>query len=384
MITTLKSFWLGLAVLLTCAVSAQVNKEQDLSARQKAIIRISALAGKGDLPKLKTELSSGLEAGLTVNQLKEILIHLYAYAGFPRSIRGLQTLMSVIEERKAKGIDDVPGPEASPINDRKSKYERGKAVLDSLSGSHSTGPQTGYAAFAPPIEVFLKEHLFADIFERDILTYGDRELVTISVLSSLAGVEPMLQSHLKLSMNVGLTAYQLQEFITIIQSILGKNEGETAQSVLNDVLKTTANRPVSEKSESSLSEISNEFIFPKGQKVTNSNFTGTVWLNYLSESDSTYNVNIGSVTFEPGARTNWHLHKGGQILLITDGQGLYQERGKPVRIVRKGQVVKCARDVEHWHGATNTESMTHVAIGTNTNIGGAVWLKPVTDKEYMR
>lgn len=125
-------------------------------------------------------------------------------------------------------------------------------------------------------------------------------------------------------------------------------------------------------------------VFPKGEKVTNDNFTGTVWLNYLAENDTTYNVNIGSVTFEPGARSNWHSHKGGQILLVTEGKGLYQEKGKPIEVIEKGDVLKCPPNTEHWHGATPTDAMTHIAIGTNTNIGGAVWLKPVTDEEYNK
>jgi len=123
-------------------------------------------------------------------------------------------------------------------------------------------------------------------------------------------------------------------------------------------------------------------LFPKGEQVVSENFVGTVWLHYLAESDTTFNVNIGSVTFAPGARTNWHYHIGGQILLVTEGKGLYQEKGKPVEIMEKGQIVKCPPNIEHWHGATATDSMTHVAIGTNTNIGGAVWLKPVTEEEY--
>lgn len=126
-----------------------------------------------------------------------------------------------------------------------------------------------------------------------------------------------------------------------------------------------------------------EPVFPKGEKVTNDNFIGTVWVNYLSETDTIHHVNIGSVTFEAGARTNWHYHKGGQILLVTEGTGLYQEKGKPVEIINKGDVMKCPPDIEHWHGATPDESMTHIAIGTNTNIGGAVWLQPVSDVEYQ-
>ena len=125
-----------------------------------------------------------------------------------------------------------------------------------------------------------------------------------------------------------------------------------------------------------------EPVFSKGDKITNDNFIGTVWLNYLAETDTIHNVNIGSVTFEPGARTNWHSHKGGQILLVTEGKGLYQEKDKPVEVIEKGQVIKCPPNIEHWHGATPIEAMTHIAIGTNTDIGGAVWLRPVADEEY--
>ncbi|MGK6349902.1 (R)-mandelonitrile lyase [Parapedobacter sp. DT-150] len=127
-----------------------------------------------------------------------------------------------------------------------------------------------------------------------------------------------------------------------------------------------------------------DMVFPKGENITNDNFTGTVWLNYLVETDTVHNVNIGSVTFEPGARTNWHYHEGGQILLVTEGRGQYQEKGKPIEIIEKGEVMKCPPNIEHWHGATPTDAMTHIAIGTNTDIGGAVWLEPVTDEEYNR
>lgn len=132
------------------------------------------------------------------------------------------------------------------------------------------------------------------------------------------------------------------------------------------------------------SQTEQKALFEKGDLVTNSNFTGTVWLNYLVETDSVHNVNIGSVTFAPGARTNWHYHKGGQILLVTAGRSLYQEKGQPVEIIETGEVVKCPPNIEHWHGATSTDTMTHIAIGTNTNIGGAVWLDPVTDEEYHK
>ncbi|HTN36193.1 MAG TPA: carboxymuconolactone decarboxylase family protein, partial [Arachidicoccus sp.] len=154
-----------MTIIVSATTNAQIIARQNLDNKQRSIVRIAALTGKGDLSKLKTELRAGLVAGLTVNQIKEVIVHVYAYAGFPRSIRGLQTFMSVLDERKAKGIKDMVGADASPITDEHGKYDRGKAVLDSLLGAPQSGSRTGYSAFTPVIEVFLKEHLFADIFE---------------------------------------------------------------------------------------------------------------------------------------------------------------------------------------------------------------------------
>lgn len=234
----MKTLSILIMIVFACAEgNSQTDQNQNLSRQQQAILKIGALTAKGDLVKLKTELNQGLDAGLTVNQIKEILVHLYAYCGFPRSIRGLQTFMAVLEERKAKGITDTIGAEASPIKDERSKYNRGKAVLAELTKTSQDGPKTGYSAFAPEIDVFLKEHLFADIFERDVLTYSERELATVSVIASIGEAEPMLQSHLNICLNVGLTPKQLQEFVEIIKTTIGGKEASAAQKVLNEVLK---------------------------------------------------------------------------------------------------------------------------------------------------
>jgi len=216
-----------------------MNTNRALSPKEQSIISIAALTAIGDLADLKTELNTGLEAGLNINQIKEVLVHLYAYCGFPRSIRGLQTFMEVLDERKVKGINDVLGADASPISDERSKYEQGKENLEKLTGTPQDGPKTGYSAFAPEIDVFLKEHLFADIFERDVLTYSERELVTISVISSIGGAEPMLRSHLNICLNIGLTPEQLHQFVKIIKSTVGKKEAKAAQKVLEEVLETS-------------------------------------------------------------------------------------------------------------------------------------------------
>jgi alkylhydroperoxidase/carboxymuconolactone decarboxylase family protein YurZ len=217
---------------------SKVRSNEELTTKQKSIIPIAAYTAQGELQHLKSALNEGLDVGLTINEIKEIIVHLYAYCGFPRSIRGLQTFMEVLDERKAKGVIDETGADASPVNDKRSKYERGKENLEKLIGMPISGPQRGYAAFAPVIEIFLKEHLFSDIFERDILTFAERELVTVSVLSSVGSVEPMLRSHLSICLNVGLTPEQLREFIDILKSTIGKKEAKNAQKVLDEVLKS--------------------------------------------------------------------------------------------------------------------------------------------------
>jgi quercetin dioxygenase-like cupin family protein len=124
-------------------------------------------------------------------------------------------------------------------------------------------------------------------------------------------------------------------------------------------------------------------IFPKGAKITNSNFKGTAYLQTLMEADSLNPTSVGNVTFEPGARTKWHMHPGGQILLVTEGVGYYQEKGHAKKILRKGDVIKCPTGVPHWHGASADTAFVQVAI-TNRHLGETVWLHEVTDEEYKK
>lgn len=228
--------------IVSCSLGtlyAQPTEKSNMTftGKQLSIISISAITATGDLHALRPALEKGLESGLTLNEIKEVLVHTYAYCGFPRSIRGLQTFMDVLDERKARGIDDTMGADASPIHQGPSKYERGKKVLGELTRAPLERPLTGYAAFAPVIEIFLKEHLFADLFERDVLTYAERELVTISVISAIGGAEPMLRSHLTICLNVGITPAHLMEFPGVIRSAIGKKEAKAARAIVAEVLK---------------------------------------------------------------------------------------------------------------------------------------------------
>lgn len=212
--------------------------QETLHEKEQSLILVAAFTANGDLEKLDKALNDGLNSGLTVNQLKEVIVHSYAYCGFPRSIRGLQTFIAVLEERKKEGIKDEWGAEASPVSDSRDKYSIGKDNLDKLVGRKLDGPKKGYAQFSPEIEVFLKEHLFADIFERDVLTYKQRELVTISVLASIRRVAPMLRTHMNICLIQGWTPKQLEDFTEIIAVHIGKQEGTEAKVVLKELLES--------------------------------------------------------------------------------------------------------------------------------------------------
>lgn len=213
------------------------SKLQDLEKRHQHIVAISSYTAKGDLEQLKKAINEGLDAGLTINEIKEVLVHLYAYCGFPRSIQGLNTLMAVLETRKTQGITDKQGRTASPITDTLSKYEQGKKVLEALTGQPLiTPPKSGYGAFSPEIDVFLKEHLFADLFGRDILSYTDREIATISALINLGGVDPMIKSHINIALNLGMTEAQINHLFVIIESNTGKQEADNGRKILWEVM----------------------------------------------------------------------------------------------------------------------------------------------------
>jgi len=187
-------------------MNAQENKtNQNLNAKEQSLVKISSLTATGNLGSLKLQLSAGLDSGLTINEIKEALVQLYAYCGFPRSLNAINTFKSVLDERKSKGINDIEGKKIIVENNVEDKYEQGRKMLEELTKTLQSKPAPGFGEFAPRIDAFLKEHLFADIFVSDVLTYQQREIVTISALASLDGVEGQLQSHINMGKNTGIT-----------------------------------------------------------------------------------------------------------------------------------------------------------------------------------
>lgn len=214
-------------------------KVHALTKKQQAMVPIAAFTAGGDLEKLKKALNEGLNAGLTVNEIKEIQIQLYAYAGFPRSLNGLSLFMQVLEDRKAKGITDKTGRDSSPLPTDKSSLELGEKIQTELVGRPVSGPLFD---FAPTINVFLKSHLFGDIFGRDILNHKDREIVTVAALAGMKGVAPQLIAHVGISKNSGVTDEQLDEIMTVLKYKVGSKESLRLKDALEKIRKASADK----------------------------------------------------------------------------------------------------------------------------------------------
>ncbi|MFJ1300016.1 carboxymuconolactone decarboxylase family protein [Pseudomonadota bacterium AL_CKDN230030165-1A_HGKHYDSX7] len=211
------------------ATVASADNEGRLSAAQLAITPIGALAASGDIAGLERALAHGLDAGLTVSQTREILVQVYAYAGFPRSLNALNTLMTVLEARKQRGIVDPEGvaPTALPTN--ADLTAMGTDTQTKLVGAPVKGP---LFEFAPAIDHYLKAHLFGAIFARDNLDWRSRELATVGMLSGLTGVESQLSSHIRISLNTGLTAAQLGQLPGALQAQGAAQAAERLEAAL--------------------------------------------------------------------------------------------------------------------------------------------------------
>ena len=211
---------------------------QTLSGKQQAIPLIAAAMATSDIPRLNVALNQGLDAGMTVSEAKEILVQLYAYSGFPRSLNALGELMKVVEARKQRGVQDDPGREPGriiPVGDE--LLSVGKANQTRIAGAPVQGPLFD---FVPVINQYLQAHLFGDIFERDNLDWQSRELATVAALAATPGVESQLRSHMAASLRVGLTVAQLRQLTGLLAE---QGDADAAKRATEALDATQAHQP---------------------------------------------------------------------------------------------------------------------------------------------
>lgn len=217
----------------TCIAGLATSAQATLTDREESIVPIAAFAANGNETALKVALKSGLEKGLTVNEIRSVLEQMYAYAGFPRSLTGLGVFVDLLQERRKAGIEDVKGREASPMKKGESIREIGTKTQTALIGQPASSPVYD---FSPNIDTYLKEHLFGEIFTNDLLTWRERELATLAALSALPAPK-QLRSHLNVCLNIGFVSDELKSFANIVQKQIGNEAGKLARDSVENVLK---------------------------------------------------------------------------------------------------------------------------------------------------
>lgn len=350
------------AVLLSASMHLSAQLTMELTDRQQALVAIAAYEAKGDIEALKNEVNNGLEAGLSVSQIKEALSHLYAYTGFPRSLNALGALQQVIQQRQQAGLTTEEGREADPLPADYDALRRGTEVQTQLCG----GQPFNYT-FAPQTDYYLKAHLFGDIFARNNLTFAEREIVTVSAISALEGCEPQLKAHVSGARNMGVTDAQLHELPAVLRKRVGEAEATRCQKAVASVF----------GEECQAVDTVDFSVWPRGvENPYGKYFTGQ---SYLAEMGAVTNV-----TFEPGCRNNWHVHhKQVQVLICVAGRGWYQEWGKPAQQMTPGTVIAIPAEVKHWHGAARDSWFQHLTYHKDVQEGASnEWLEPVDDEWY--
>ena len=329
--------------------SAIMANAAELTAKENTIVDIGAWTARGEQDKLGAAFKAGFGAGLTLNEAKELVGQLYAYCGFPRALNAAGTLMKVADEVK---------PTEGSAADMTRGSLGGKALEIGTENQTKLcgGPVKGALFdFHPQLDEYLKTHLFGDIFARDNVDWRTREIVTIAALAARPETAPQMKAHIAIGKLNGITDVQAQAIVRRVQ-----------------VAATSAALPTDWSP------------IPVGEPNTAyaKYFIGNSYLHKLTLDQ----VPAFGVTFEPGCRNNWHIHHaktgGGQMLIVTAGEGYYQEWGKPARRLKKGDTVNIPANVKHWHGAAPDSWFQHIALEVPGTEQSNEWCEPVDDRVY--
>ena len=243
-----------------------------------------------------------------------------------------------------------------------------------------TAGRDALGEFAPEFAHLNDDILFGEVWSRnDLLSMRDRSMVTITSLISQGITDSSLTYHLQEAKKNGITRTEAAEIITHIAFYAGWPKAWAAFRLAKDVW----NEDI--KGDDAKADFQRQMIFPIGEPNTAyaKYFIGNSYLAQISDSQ----IPFANVTFEPGCRNNWHIHKaekgGGQMLVGVAGRGWYQEEGKPAIEILPGTVVHIPANVKHWHGAAKDSWFAHLAFAVPGEESENVWLEPVTDDQYL-
>jgi alkylhydroperoxidase/carboxymuconolactone decarboxylase family protein YurZ/quercetin dioxygenase-like cupin family protein len=341
-----------------------------LTTKELAIVDLGAAIARGEQDKLASALNRGFDAGLTLAEAKEFVGQLYAYCGFPRALNAAATLMEVWGTGNGeRGIGNgngrwETGKGPSPFKANYNALRDGTANQTKLCGAPVKG---ALFDFHPQLDEYLKAHLFGDIFARDNLDWRTREIITIAALAARPETMPQLKAHVAIGKKNGVTDEQAAAIVGRVapggSQFIATANGSDAMNCV----------PPADWSPIPVGEPNTAYA---------KYFIGRSYLHKLTLDQ----IPAFGVTFEPGCRNNWHIHHaktgGGQMLIVTAGEGFYQEWGKPARRLKKGDTVNIPANVKHWHGAAPDSWFQHIALEVPGTEASNEWCEPVDDTAY--
>lgn len=331
----------GMAAYTDEVLFGQVWPGPDLSQRDRSLVVIAALIASDKPAQLRRHLGRALDNGVTPVEASGVLTHLAFYAGWPSAVVSLAVFDEVYT---ARDIDTA-------------------ALAPFAARSVPTGPAPATDdAFAPGFSRITDSVIWDDVWRRTDLVQRDRLLVTISALTAL-GEADQIPDLLRRTSTAGLTRADLGQALTHLAFYVGWPRVTATLETLEDVPEWSATQPATSA--------------PSG------NFTGKVAVTSRFEGTGDSALSGATVTFEPAARSRWHRHPHGQLLVVTSGQGWTQIEGEPVREMNPGDVIWTPPGVSHWHGGTRFSGLTHVAVSEDRDGAPVQWLEHVTDAQFV-
>lgn len=331
----------GMAAYTDEVLFGQVWPGLGLAQRDRSLVVIAALIATDKPAQLRGHLGRALDNGVTPVEASGVLTHLAFYAGWPSAVVSLAVFDEVYTAQ------DVDTAVLAPFAARPASTDPATSADD---------------AFAPGFAQLTDTVIRDDLWRRTDLVPRDRLLVTISALTAL-GEADQIPDLIRQSSTAGLTRAEVGEALTHLAFYVGWPRVTRALEVLETVPEWSA-------TEAALTA-------PSG------NFTGRVAVTSPFEGSGDSALSGATVTFEPGARSRWHRHPHGQLLVVTSGQGWTQIEGEPVREMNPGDVIWTPPGVSHWHGGTRSSGLTHVAVSEDRDGAPVQWLDPVTDAEFV-
>lgn len=360
-----------LQAIMDAFIGGQVSADSEqLNDTQKQLIALVSLVAQQSEELLAKQTREALEQGLEAVQIREAVYQCAPYVGFPRAVDALGIVNGVFEENGIRlPLEDAGTTEESTRFDLGLDAQAaifGEAMREAASGGREAMARSAY---------YLVTNCFGDYYTREGLDLETREMLTLAILVNL-GTESQITSHIGGNANLGRDRGFIEDVIYQCLPYAGYPRILNALNCLNAAI------PEAEAQASG--EDAWDSVFDRGD--TNpfaEHFTGNTYLATLVPNEEVFNCPyMGNVTFEPCARTDWHSHDGGQILLVTDGRGYHQIEGQPAEILEPGDVVMVEPGVKHWHGAAADSWFAHIAITTNPENSATNWMEPVTDEEY--